>query len=247
MSYNDFLKYKEENYYCKVPKLWKLAMENFAKYSQPTYLDSSNRTVFGYGCDAPNLYAHNTQPLTQEQIQKLHTISEVLDILQRPTQSIYEDPNSIAYRPKIKRPKEILHPDKIDFSTIELDKLYEMMVLADRYNQDCMSELERMQGGFRRFVFFTEVETENGIEDLTLEELDEVCQEWRIDAQITYYRIYSGEFLIMHMIEQRLEYLKLFESWVANNILPNSDKAKEQYNALTKKWDKFFNGDDEEE
>ena len=23
MSYNDFLKYKEENYYCKVPKLWK--------------------------------------------------------------------------------------------------------------------------------------------------------------------------------------------------------------------------------
>ena len=308
-KYNDFLKFKRENFYCKVPEGFQQAMKNIQKYSQQsTYLDGSNGICYGFKYGVARPQARNTQPLTQEQIQKLRTnseafdmkvtqeelwaaacthrykdgrsamvtngdittcsichktfkfnddipadISNFIDALQTYKTAYLDTPDSLYYKArkaerKPRRPKEILHPDKIDFSTIDIDKLYEMMVLADEYNLDCMHRSSLMGAGYgpRRPVFFKEIEEGKGILQLTLEELDEYCQEWRIDAQLSYYLIYSGEILVMDMLERKLNYLKLAENLASNNILPNSEQAKEQYNEIIKKWTRLYDDDDED-
>ena len=108
-----------------------------------------------------------------------------------------------------------------------------------------MSEAERLSNGYRGFIFFSDIECESGISELSLEELAKICSIWREDAQIAYFAVYSGEFLVMSIIEQHLDLINLLENWITNDIDPKSKEARDQYNVIADKWDKYFDEDDE--
>lgn len=229
MKYSDYINYmKEKNN--PFTELWAKAMED-SRYDQPQYLYAPY-----------HYYADPVCKFTQEQTIIPHAnpyMPNTVDwSIKNPLDAYYK-------RPKVKRPEGLLHPDKIDFTSISTNELWECFKLADQYNIDRMSEAERLSNGYRGFIFFSDIECGRGISELSLEELAQICSIWREDAQIAYFAVYSGEFLVMCIIEQHLDLINLLENWIANDIDPKSKEARDQYNVIANKWDKYFDEDDE--